>query len=277
MKDKVMSLEEAVAQIPDGATVALGGNTFHRGPSAAVHELVRQGKQELRAVKTAGAYDIDILAGAGSINRAAVGYVGFEALYGLAPNYRRAAEEGRLVVEEHACYTVITGLRASIQGVPFLPVAGMFGSDVVPARGWKTVYDPYSGEELVAIPRLAPDWAIIHTELADREGNALIRGSLFEDLLMANAADRVIVTTEEVAPSEALRAEGAYASIPGYLVDAVVHAPRGAWPCSLEDLYPVDEAYLTAYVKASKSEATYRDFLEEHVMKPAALAEGGPS
>ena len=67
------------------------------------------------------------------------------------------------------------------------------------------------------------------------------------------------------------------ASIPGYLVDAVVHAPRGAWPCSLESLYPVDEAYLTAYVKASKSEATYRDFLEEHVMRPAALAEGGPS
>ena len=274
MSGKVIALADAVARIDDGATIALSGNTFHRSPTAAVHELVRQGKRGLRVVKTAGAYDVDLLAGAGSIDRAAVGYVGFEALFGLAPNYRRAAEEGRLVVEEHACYTVITGLRAAIQGVPFLPVAGMFGSDLIPAREWKTVFDPYSGEELVAIPRLAPDWAIIHVHRADPEGNAQIRGSVFEDLLMANAAERVMVTAEEVVPTEALRAEGAQATVPGFLVDAVVHAPRGAWPCSCEGLYPVDDAYLSAYVEASKDEAAYREFLQAYVLQPAALAGG---
>ena len=274
MSGKVIALADAVARIDDGATIALSGNTFHRSPTAAVHELVRQGKKGLRVVKTAGAYDVDLLAGAGSIDRAAVGYVGFEALFGLAPNYRRAAEEGRLVVEEHACYTVITGLRAAIQGVPFLPVAGMFGSDLIPAREWKTVFDPYSGEELVAIPRLAPDWAIIHVHRADPEGNAQIRGSVFEDLLMANAAERVMVTAEEVVPPEALRAEGPQATIPSFLVEAVVHAPRGAWPCSCEGLYAVDDAYLSAYVEASKDEAAYREFLQAYVLQPAALAGG---
>lgn len=277
MTDKLKTLPEAVAQIPGGATIALGGNTFHRSPSAAVHELVRQGKEGLRVVKTAGAYDVDLLAGAGCIDRAAVGYVGFEAVFGLAPNYRQAVEEGRLIVEEHACYTVATALRASIQGVSFLPVAGIFGSDIVPARGWKTVRDPYTGEEMVAIARLTPDWAILHAEKADPLGNAFVSGSLFEDLLMANAASRVMVTAEEVVSTDTFRKEGSHAAVPGYLVEAVVHAPRGAWPCSCGELYPMDEAYLASYLEASGDELAYRDFLRKHVLEGAEVAEGGSS
>lgn len=277
MAEKVRTLTEAVAQIPDGATVALGGNTFHRSPSAAVHEMVRQGKQGLRVVKTAGAYDVDLLAGAGTIDRAAVGYVGFEALFGVAPNYREAVEEGRLLVEEHACYTVATALRASIQGVPFLPVAGIFGSDLVPARDWKTIKDPYTGEELVAIPRLVPDWAVIHAERADTSGNAAISGSLFEDVLMASAAKEVLITAEEVISTEDFRAEGLQAAVPGFLVTEVVHAPRGAWPCSCGELYPLDEDYLAAYIEASKSDITYRDFIRKNILDAAAVAEGGTS
>jgi glutaconate CoA-transferase subunit A len=277
MAEKRRTLAEAIGLIPDGATVALGGNTFHRSPSAAVHELVRQGKQGLRVVKTAGAYDVDLLAGAGCIDRAAVGYVGFEALYGVAPNYRKAVEEGRVVVEEHACYTVSTALRAAIQGVPFLPVAGIFGSDLIPARDWKTVRDPYTGEELLAIPRLVPDWAIIHAEKADSEGNAFISGSLFEDLLMANAAHQVLVTAEDVVTSEDFRSEGLQATIPGYLVGAVVHAPGGARPCSCGNFYPMDEAYMEAYVDASHEEITYRDFLHKNILEKATVAEGGSS
>lgn len=269
---KLTALSDAIALIPDGATVALGGNTFHRSPSAAVHELVRQGKQGLRVIKTAGAYDVDLLAGAGCIDRAAVGYVGLEALYGLAPNYRRAVEEGTLTVEEHACYTVATALRAAVQGVPFLPVAGIFGSDLVPARDWKTVKDPYTGEELVAIARIVPDWAILHVEKADPEGNAFISGSIFEDLLMANAAERVLITAEEVVSQDTFRAGGAGATIPGFLVEAVVHSPGGARPCSCGELYPVDEVYLSAYVEASKDDVGYRDFIQDNIMRAETVA-----
>lgn len=97
---KVMNLARAIAMIPDGATVAVGGNTFHRAPGAALHELVRQGKRDLTLVKTAGSYDADLLAGTGLLKRALMAYVGFETL-GLAPRFRREVEAGRIEVLEH--------------------------------------------------------------------------------------------------------------------------------------------------------------------------------
>lgn len=97
---KQTTLAAAVARIPDGATVALGGNTFHRAPGAAVAELIRQGRRDLTLVKTAGAYDVDVLVGAGAAGRAWFAYVGFETL-GMAPQFRRAVEQGALGVWEH--------------------------------------------------------------------------------------------------------------------------------------------------------------------------------
>lgn len=100
MPDKLCSLAEAVAMIPDGAAVAIGGNTFHRVPAAALHELLRQGRRDLEIIKTAGAYDVDVLVGAGRARRVAAAYVGFETL-GLAPMFRKAVEGGRVQLQEH--------------------------------------------------------------------------------------------------------------------------------------------------------------------------------
>lgn len=97
---KVVSLRDAVSLIPDGASVAIGGNTFHRAPGAALHELVRQGKRGLTLVKTAGSYDIDLLVGAGAVAKVAVAYAGFETM-GLAPMFRRAVETQGISVWEH--------------------------------------------------------------------------------------------------------------------------------------------------------------------------------
>jgi glutaconate CoA-transferase subunit A len=97
---KVMTLTEAVAHIPDGASVAIGGNTFHRAPGAALHELVRQQRRDLTLVKTAGSYDVDLLAGAGQLHKAVVAYVGFETM-GLAPRFRKAIESGQTAIQEH--------------------------------------------------------------------------------------------------------------------------------------------------------------------------------
>src|SRR5437867_4027078 len=148
MKQKKTTLAEAITSVADGSIVALGGNTIHRAPCAAVHELVRQRKRGLELVKTAGAYDVDVLVGTGVADRVSAGFIGFENVFGLAPQYRRAAEQGRIEVKEHACYTVITALRAAVQGVPFLPIAGMLDSDLMHARNFKTVTDPYSCGDL---------------------------------------------------------------------------------------------------------------------------------
>jgi len=274
MRDKRTTLAEAIAAIPDGARLALGGNTLHRGPSAAVHELVRQGKRGLEIVKTAGAYEVDLLCGVGGAASVAVGFVGFETVFGMAPSYRRAVESGAVEAKEHACYTVIAGLRAAIQGVPFMPIAGMTGSDVPAARGFQTMVDPYTGAAVVVIPALIPDVAILHVQEADAQGNARIVGTRFEDVLMAQAARRVIVTAEKIVDGASFEAAPETVAIPGFLVDAVVEASGGAWPCSCAGLYDYDAGYLAAYVAASRDSATLRAFVAERIVGAAPVPAG---
>ena len=273
MTSKRASLADVVSSIPDGASIALGGNTLHRAPCAVVHEIVRQGKRGLNLVKTAGSYDVDVLAGAGCLSSADVAFVGFENVFGLAPRYRRAVESGALRLREHACYTVISGLRASAQGIPFMPVAGMFGSDVLAASDFRTIADPYTGQTVVAVPALRPDVAVVHVQLADDEGNARILGTRFEDALIAQAARRVIVTAEQIVAGHDLAAQPELTAIPGYLVEAVVEAPRGAWPLSCAGLYDYDHAFLAAYVDAARADdAAYQRFLHDHILAPALQA-----
>jgi glutaconate CoA-transferase, subunit A len=249
--DKRVTLTEAAARVYDGETIAVGGNLLHRGPFAFVRELARQGRRALEIVKTAGAYDVDLLAAAGCLRAASCGFVGFENEFGLAPGYRRAVESGAVEAREHACYTVIQGLRASAFGLPFMPAAGFSGSDLPEARGFKRVADPYTGEEVLAIPRLRPDVAVIHVPEADAAGNGRIYGTQFEDVLMAKAAGTVILTAEQIVETAELARQPELTLIPGFLVSAVVHAPGGAWPGSCYPLYDYDAEAVRAYLDAA--------------------------
>jgi glutaconate CoA-transferase subunit A len=269
MRDTRTTLGEVIAAIPDGARVALGGNTLHRGPGAAVHEIVRQGKRGLELVKTAGAYDVDLLCAAGCVAAVSAGYIGYETPFGMAPAYRRTVEAGTVRANEHVCATVIAGLRAAIQGVPFMPVAGLHGSDLPAARGFVSLADPYSGQEVYVIPALVPDVAIIHVQEADAQGNGRIVGSRFEDVLMAQAARRVILTAEEIVDGTAFADDPETVAIPGFLVDAVVLAPGGAWPFSCTPRYGYDADYLAAWVSVARDPEAARQFISERVVSPA--------
>jgi len=243
---KVISLAAAIAAIPDGSSIALGGNTLHRSPSAAVHELIRQDRRELTLIKTAGAYDIDVLCGAGCVARLVVAYVGFENLRGMALRFRSAIETGQVQLEEHTCASVIAGLRAAVQGIPFMPLAGMTGTDLASGR-FHAVANPYGEGEVITIPAIRPDWAIVHVQEADGEGNARILGTTFEDALIARAARHVLVTCEKLVSGADLARRPELTTIPGFQVDAVVEAPGGAWPASCAGYYDIDEAAIARY------------------------------
>jgi glutaconate CoA-transferase subunit A len=264
MRDKRTTLTEAVAAIPDGALVALGGNTLHRAPCAAVHEVVRQGKRGLTVVKTAGAYDVDLLCAAGCVDAVAAGFVGYETPFGMAPAYRRAVESGAVAAQEHVCASVIAGLRAAIQGVPFMPMAGMTGSDLPAARGFRFVADPYGGPGVVAIPAITPDVAVLHVQEADSDGNARIVGTRFEDVLMAQAARRTIVTVERLVD----RLDPNLVAIPGLFVHAVVEAPAGAHPCGCAGEYGYDGDWLAAWTAAAKTDEGARAFIADRIIEP---------
>ena len=159
---KIVSLADLAGLVPDGSSLALGGSFLHRGPFAFVRELIRQGRRDLEVVKQSPGYDIDLLCRAGALSRAKAGIVAMEGNFGLAPWYRKAIETGQVRLEEHACASLTAGLRAAAFGVPFMPCGGIHGSDLAALNGWKTIEDPYgSGEAVYAIPRIAPDFAVI--------------------------------------------------------------------------------------------------------------------
>ncbi len=265
MRNKLTSLQDAIALVSNDAVVALGGNTLHRAPIAAVHELIRQHKHGLNIVKTAGAYDVDILCGAGVASAVSAGFIGYENVFGMAQLYRSAVEQGRVRANEHACYSVIAGLRAATQGVPFMPVNAFALSDVPLAQGYRKVADPYSDEEVYAMPAIKPDVAIIHVHEADADGNGRIYGSLFEDVLMVTAAKRVILTAEKIVDGATFEAQPELTSISGFMVDHVVHAPRGAHPCSCHGIYDVDLAFLSDFSAHTQSPKQFEEWLSQHV------------
>ena len=270
MKDKRTSLSAAIAAIPDGARLGLGGNTLHRAPGAAVHDLVRQGKRGLEIVKTAGSYDVDVLCAAGCAAAITAGYVGYETPFGMAKAYRRRVESGLVEAREHVCATVIGGLRAAIQGVPFMPVAGLVGSDLPAARGFLAVRDPYAGNEVFVVPALPLDVAIVHVQEADAFGNARILGTRFEDELMVKAAARVVLTAERIVDGGSFAAAPESVTIPGFLVDAVVEAPRGAWPFSCATFYEYDADYLAAWADVAADPDEAGRFIDERILNVAA-------
>jgi len=146
--------------------------------------------------------------------------------------------------------TLVAGLRAASYGVPFQPVAGVHGSDLARINEWATVRDPYgSGKEVYVIPAIHPDVAVIHAHEADEQGNARVYGSPFWDHPLTRAARRVLVTAERLVPTDTLREQPELTLVPGFMVEAVAIAPRGAWPGSMHGVYDVDYPAVEAYMR----------------------------
>lgn len=247
---KQLSIQEAVATVKDGSILALGGNALHRSPIAFVQELIRQEKKQLSVIKTAGALDIDLLALSKSIHSVYAGYIGFEML-GLAQNYRKGVQNKEIVVHEHACASVIAGLRASIYGVSFQPINGFQGSELPELTGLiKTVTCPFTGEETAVVQALRPDVTVIHANIADEKGNAYVESALYEDLIMVKAAKRVIVTAEKIIDSADWKV---VPQVPGFLVESVVLAEKGAAPGSCAPLYTIDKDTVSEYLQNPES------------------------
>jgi glutaconate CoA-transferase subunit A len=248
--DKLVPLEEAIATVRDGHTVALGGGLSARLPMAAVRELIRQGRRDLHLVGSAHGIDVDLLVAAGAVGVCEESYVGFEQDVGLAPAYRRAAETGSLDIRESCCVTMLTQLRAAEAGVPFLPVRGVKGSDIRRLHPeYAEVTCPFTGEVLVVVPAIRPDVALIHAELADRRGNLHFDMPYVLDERFASASKAVVATVERVVSTEEVM--GAGITIPAHLVSALAEVPYGAHPSSCYPAYAYDRDHLREYAGAT--------------------------
>ncbi len=248
-KSKHKSLAELVEQIPDGASIGLGGSFLHRGPFAFCRELIRQGKKDLEIIKASPGYELDILCRAGAVRRVRAGIVAIEGNFGLAGGYRKAVESGKVELEEHACMTLVAGLRAAGAGVPFQPVGGVHGSQIAEINGWKKIADPYgSNQETFLIPAIRPDFVVIHANEIDADGNARVYGSPHWDRVMTRAARTLFVTAEKLGDTDQFRERPELTLVPGFMVKGCCVVPNGAWPGSLAPDYPVSYDEVQAYV-----------------------------
>lgn len=268
-ENKQVTLTDAAAIVQDGMVVAVGGGLSWREPMALLRELIRQGRRDLHVVGTAHGVDVDLLCGAGAVSIIEESYVGFEQDFGMAPNYRRACQQGITSIHDTCCHTLLQQLRAAEYGVPFLPVRSVQGTDFLHLHPeYKTMTCPFSGLPLVLVPALAPDVAIIHAQYGDIHGNLKILPPLVADMLFIRAAKHVIVTVERLVSTDELRVLGA--NVPYFWVEAVVEAPFGAHPTSCYPFYAYDRAHLTDYYAAAQAgaESFARDYLTPYVYEP---------
>jgi len=266
-QNKVAKLSDITRLIKDGGRVAIGGAWLSSHPMAIIRQIIRSKIKHLSLITILGSVDIDLMIGAGCVDRLMFSFVSMEA-YGLAPNFRRAIEKEGLAYDEITGLAIILGFEAAGRGVPFLPYRGPFGSDYLEQRPefYKTINCPFTGEEMIAVPAIKPDVAIIHAQRADPAGNIQIEGTGGSDLELAKAAEKVIVTVEEIVPTEVLRENPYKTKIPRFYVDMVIEQPFGAHPTSSIPSYVGDPWHMLTYMEMAASPDTFKQYLDDYVM-----------
>ncbi|MCS7094924.1 MAG: CoA transferase subunit A [Thaumarchaeota archaeon] len=238
---KLVKMEEALELVEDGSTVTISGISFSRNPMAFIFALERRGVRDLGFVDREPGVGLEYMIKKGMVKRVRAAMVSLE-WFGIPMNFRRAIERGEITFLEDTCGAFMAGIRAGSIGVPFMPVRGVLGSDLIKLHeesgSWKVIRDPFDGDEVVLVKAIVPDLAIIHCHRADPLGNAEIEGPVYEDEFKAKAAKTVIVTAEEIVDEDYFK--GKRPTIHSTYVKAVVHAPGGAKPTGMFRLYDVD-------------------------------------
>jgi len=268
MRDKRITAEDVAGELRDGMSLGIGGWGSRRKPMALVKAILRSPVKDLTVVSYGGP-DVGLLCAAGKVKKLITGFVSLDSIP-LEPHYRAARERGSLEVRELDEGMLQWGLYAAALRLPFLPTRAGLGSDVLAlAPELRTVRSPYDdGEELVAVPALELDVAIVHMNRADAAGNAQFLGPdpYFDDLFLG-AARRRFVSCERVVATEELLGAGCVHSLKIHrgLVDGVVEAPGGARFTECPPDYGRDEELQKRYVAAAADPVAWHAFYKEYV------------
>jgi glutaconate CoA-transferase subunit A len=266
--DKRLQLEELVGELSSGMTIGIGGWGSRRKPMAAVRAILRSDLTDLTVVSYGGP-DVGLLCAAGKVKKAVYGFVTLDSIP-TDPHFKAARQSGGIEAMEVDEGMFYLGLLAASQRVPFLPTRAGLGSDVLRLNpSIKTVTSPYEdGEELVAMPALRLDAAIVHVNRADAKGTGQILGpDPFFDELFLGAADRRFMTTERLIDTDQFSSEGPIQtmSISRLLTDGVVETPKGAHFTACVPDYPRDEAFQKEYVAAAGDPELWSSFTQRYL------------
>jgi glutaconate CoA-transferase subunit A len=268
--NKVTTLKEAVsAFVTDGSYLSFGG-IGDRTPTAAIHEVGRQRKKNLKLVTdTAVSFTHDsILIALGLVDRFEVAYM-WGGIWGQDSLYRRAVEKEipkPVEIVEYSNFSIGMRVMAASMGLSFMPTKSLLGSDIPKYnKDIKIIDDPFTGEPVALVPAAYPDVAFIHVQRCDPLGNAQILGHLGNDDSLARAAKRVVITTEEIIPTEEVRRFSNLTAIPYYCVDAVVKVPYGSHGRGCAFCYSIDVPFGLQLQKVWATEEGFLRWADEYI------------
>lgn len=262
---KVIPLDEAIRQnVKDGDLVYAAGFT-HLIPFAAGHEIIRQHKRDLILARATPDLIYDQMVAGGCARKVIFSYMGNPGV-GSLRIVRSEIEAGRLEWEEYSHFGMISCLQAGATGLPFMPMNPTAAGDLERVNPkYRTVKDPFSGGDVVVVPALNPDVAIVHVQRADKDGNAHIWGIIGEQKEAAFAAERVILTAEEIVEEDIIRSDPNRTLIPGFIVDAVCLEPYCAHPSYTQGYYDRDNSFYLKWDEISSNRDATLSYLDEWV------------
>jgi glutaconate CoA-transferase, subunit A len=262
----MMDADAVAAAIADGSSVGLPPD-YSLVAMAVVRALVRRKAKDLKliGVPVLGLC-ADMLIGAGCVREVETSAVTLGEA-GLAPRFTEAAEKGSLKIVDATCPMIHTGLQATEKGVPFMPLRGVLGSDLVKEHpDWRTIDNPYAKADPILLAKaIAPDVALFHARWADEAGNVWV-GRRRELATLAHASKACFVTYEALKAGDMLEDEIlAPGCIGSVYISAVAPAPRGAWPLGVPGMYGIDDAHVQRYARLAKTAEGFRKYLDEFV------------
>jgi glutaconate CoA-transferase subunit A len=271
MANVITSLEDALACIGDG-TMLVVPREVSGVPMAATRALIRRGVKRLHLVALpTSSLQADVLIGAGCIETLETSAVSLGE-FGPAPRFSAAITGGTIRMKDATCPALHAALQAAEKGVPFMPLRGLIGSDILKYRNdWKVIDSPFGNDDpIVLLPAIRPDVALFHAQMADRFGNVWI-GRQRELATMAHAAAKTVVTIERLHDGNLLDdpvlAAGA---LSGFYVEHIAIAERGAWPLPLPDHYAADAEHLALYAKLAATTEGFAEYLDRYVYEKCA-------
>ena len=273
MNSGFMTVDELAGNIPDGALVAIPKEDAGAAMSA-TRALIRRGARNLGLLTVpVGSLQTDLLVGAGCVARIETSGVSLGE-FGFAPQFRRAVQTGTVQIRDATCPAIYAALQASEKGLPFMPLRGLLGSDILANRlDWQVIDNPFATEgsdPVVLLPAIRPDIALFHARYGDTCGNVWA-GPGRECVLLAHASKRTFATVEEIWDGNLLDDEFMRSgTIPPVYLDGVAHAPLGAQPLGLPGCYDRDSEHLRSYAETSPKR--FEDYLREYVFEERAAA-----
>jgi len=280
--NKLISLSEAAKLVKDGSTIYLMGRTGRANhPMAFAYELARQRVKDLTIIAVNNGLSIDLLCGAGCVKRVETSCVGLEE-FGLASNFRRAVETGEVEVAEYPEDLVIPRFYATAHGLPFYPVRGIFGTDILKHNeDIKEGISPIDGKPYSALPPAKPDWVVMHAPIGDTRGNVVFfigaGYSPVGELEATRCTRNNIITVERIVPHDQISRyiptqfrRSYLPTIPEFRTRVIVEAPFGSHPSSLTGVTKADTEFIGMYAKAARARLKgnpepWKNFLDKYV------------